>query len=135
MSAEWAALEERLTLAFARSLLAFSEEGAYAIASTTLEPIESAAIRLDVIAAVLRIHASKADFEHFSSSLRPEIHKRSGEHNRIVRSIWYVEDAYPDHVITRQVGRYVKYTVHDFTEICDRIITTANNVGEFVERF
>jgi hypothetical protein len=135
VSAEWAALEEYLTLAMVRSLHAFSDEGAYSIASTTLETIESPSTRLDVIAALLKIHASKPDFEFFTDKLRPEVHKRAGERNRILQSIWYVDDRYPDHVITRFDGRYVRYSVHDITEISDRIITTANSVREFVERF
>ena len=95
VSAEWAALEEYLTLAMVRSLLAFSVEGAYSSPST----------RLDVIAALLKIHAPKADFEFFANTLRPEIHKRAGERNRILQSIWYVDDRYPDHVITPLDGR------------------------------
>jgi hypothetical protein len=87
-----------------RSLLAFSDEGAYSIASTTLETIESPS-GLDVIAALLKIHAPKADFEFFANTLRPEIHKRAGERNRILQSIWYVDDRYPDHVITPLDGR------------------------------
>jgi hypothetical protein len=125
VSAEWAALEEYLTLAMVRSLLAFSDEGAYSIASTTLETIESPSTRLDVVAALLKIHAPKADFEFFANTLR----------NRILQSIWYVDDRYPDHVITRLDGRYVKYSVHDITEVSDRIVTTANSIREFVERF
>jgi hypothetical protein len=65
VSAEWAALEEYLTLAMVRSLLAFSDEGAYSIASTTLETIESPSTRLDVVAALLKIHSPKVDFEFF----------------------------------------------------------------------
>ena len=135
VSAEWAALEEYLTLAMVRSLLAFSDEGAYSIASTTLETIESPSTRLDVVAALLKIHSPKVDFEFFANTLRPEIHKRAGERNRILQSIWYVDDRYPDHVITRLDGRYVKYSVHDITEVSDRIVTTANSIREFVERF
>ena len=118
-----------------RSLLAFSHEEAFSIASTTLETIESPSTRLDVVAALLKIHASKTDFEFFATTLRPENHKRASERNRILQSIWYVDDRYPDHVITRLEGRYVKYSVHDITEVSDRIITTANSIREFVERF
>jgi hypothetical protein len=135
VAAEWAALEECLTLAMVRSLLAFSEEGAYSIATTTLETIESPSTRLDVIAALLKIHAAKADFDFFANTLRPEIHKRAGERHRILQSIWYVDDRYPDHIIARLDGRYVKYNVHDITEVADRIVSTANSVREFVERF
>jgi hypothetical protein len=135
VSAEWAALEEQLILTLTRSLFAFSREGGFAVAKTMLETVESTATRLEIISSVLEVRIPAEDFKFFETKLRPDIRKRAKERNRVVHSNWYVDDRYPDEVIARIDGNYVKYSVKDFSDIAERIIRLNYNMIEFLGRF
>jgi hypothetical protein len=135
VTSEWAALEDQLIQTLARSLFAFSKEGGYAIATTILEAVESTSIRLEAIAALLETRIPPEDFKFFSENLRPEIRKRASERNKVAHNNWFVHDGYPEHLITLEDGRYVKYSVQDFTDIADRIIAATTRVTVFLVRF
>jgi hypothetical protein len=133
--AEWAALEEQLIQTLVLSLFAFSKEGGYDIARTMLDTIDSITIRLEVIGAILKTRIPADAYTFFDNDLRREIRHRSTERNRIVHGNWCVDDHYPDDVITRIDGRYVKYTVKDFTDIAERIIATTQKATQFLAQF
>jgi hypothetical protein len=115
-------------------LFPVSQEG-YEVVKATLETIENVQIRLEVIVNLLRRQIPADELCYFLDVLGPEIKLRACERNSVVQSNWYVDDKFPDCVVARLGGKYVKYVIKDFSDICERIIDTTNKMIQFFGRF
>lgn len=135
VTSEWSFFETELVATIARCFFAFSAEGGFNAAHTTLGFIDSITLRLEIISELLETRIPPEDFKHFQDVLIKEIRNRAKERNAVVHSYWYADDQHPEYIITWIDERYMKYSAQDFLDIAKRILETNDKVKNFLEQF
>ncbi len=141
ISAEWAYVEENLTLLFSAAMGShtLTEDGAASInrnwvAIVTMNELKSIRIRLNIIEKSLIVLLPQ-ELQSDWNGLAKEINNRAKDRNIIVHAAWGISDIYPDDLVLEdERGKRMRYNEQDFVQILDRISLVYVRIHDFMHR-
>jgi hypothetical protein len=103
------------------------------IAFQIFEKIQSLYAKLDLIDGILEWRAKQHQLAAFRDIHRKSIQKSYAKRNQIAHGIWGVCEDYPlDAVLLPKFGRQMRYSLRDFNETNETIISTHRDFGKFI---
>ena len=133
IASQWTEVEVRMAelLASAFGSSTKDQAGAHHInrnwlALSAIKEAETIRVRLKIIDATLGaiLKENNSSLLQEWESLKIELNRRGRERNEVVHGRWSIADEYPnDLILEMRNGNYMRYTVKDFDDILDRVIS------------